>query len=115
MAIKQSLNWVFIEIDTSNKTTYNNKDRNKLPFANSEGLYKKNASSYSRNLPKYYTDEIDHKIKGFSKIIKEHWYFKVGHTTDITTGIYYSTEVYYNIIDIGQQTSYDEAILQSTL
>ncbi len=62
-----------------------------------------------------YADVTDHEIKGFSEITKGHWYCKVGHTTDITTGICHGTEVYCNIIDVGQRTSYDEETLQPTL
>ncbi len=53
-ATKQSLDWAFVEVDASDKTTYDNGDRNKLPFANSPGLYRKNASSYGRDVPEYY-------------------------------------------------------------
>lgn len=104
-----------MEVDAADKTTYDNEDRNKLPLATSPGLYRNNASSYGRDLPDYYADETDHEIKGFSEIKKGHWYCKVGRTTDTTTGICHGTEVYCNIIDVGQRTRYDEATPQSPL
>lgn len=114
-ATKQSLDRAFVEVDASDETTYDNEDRNKLPLATSPGLYRNNASSYGHDLPEYYADETDHEIKGFSEIKKGHWCFKVGRTTDTTTGICHGTEVYCNIIGLGQRTRYDEASVQSTL
>lgn len=54
----------------------------------------------------YYANETDHGIKGFSEITKGHWYCG---TIDIITGICHGKEVYCNIIDVGQRTSYNEA------
>lgn len=72
-ATKQSLDYALVEVDASDTTTYDNEDRNKLPFATSPGLYRKNASSYGHDLPEYYADETDHEIKGFSETTKGHW------------------------------------------
>ncbi len=114
-ATKSSLDWAFVEVDSKSKEIFDNPDKNLLPLPKSSGIYGKNASSYDKGLENYLAIGGRNQVHGFSEVRKGHWYFKVGRTTDVTTGICHGTEVYCNLIGIKHRTRYDETKMRPTL
>ncbi len=106
-----ALDWAFVEVDARSKEIFDNPDRNLLPSPTSAGIYQKNASNYG-NLVNYFVMDGGN---GFAEVSKGHWYFKVGRTTAVTTGICHGIEVYCNITGIKHRTEYDETNMRPTL
>lgn len=79
---RRTLDWAFVETHTLGSM-------NQLPTSD----------NFIGRKPKDYTDEpnslaLPDKLRGISKIQKGHWYFKIGRTTGITTGVSNGTEAY---------------------
>lgn len=114
-ATKSSLDWAFVEVDARSKQIFDNPDKNLLPLPISSGIYGKNASSYDKDLENYFAMGGRNQVHDFGEVRKGHWYFKVGRTTDVTTGICHGTEVYCNLIGIKHRARYDETNMRPTL
>ncbi len=101
------LDTAFVKVPEADSAMWNHcLDSNKLPKSTAAGLFKK--------LPGDYCHGTDGKedvylepsaITGIGRLIKGKWYFKIGRTTDITTGICHGTEAYVNLG--GMRTKYD--------
>lgn len=114
-ATKSSLDWAFVEVNARNKHIFDNPNKNLLPSSTSSGIYGKNASSYDKGLQNYFAMGERNQVHDFGEVRKGHWYFKVGRTTNVTTGICHGTEVYCNLIGIKHRTRYDETNMGPTL
>ena len=101
------LDTAFVKVPEADPAMWNHcLDGNKLPKSTAAGLFKK--------LPKDYCSGTDGKediylepsaITGIGPLVKGNWYFKIGRTTDITTGICHGTEAYVNMG--GTRSKYD--------
>lgn len=102
------LDWAFVEVLPENSDKFDTPDRNQLPLEMAAGLYLNNANTYNPHLTNYSTFSSSASIEGFGKIEKGQWYFKVGRTTDITTGVCHGTEAYVKMPDVSHRTQYDD-------
>ena len=101
------LDTAFVKVPEADPVMWNHcLDRNRLPKSTAAGLFKK--------LPKDYCCGTDGRediylepsaITGIGPLVKGNWYFKIGRTTDITTGICHGTEAYVNMG--GTRSKYD--------
>jgi hypothetical protein len=87
---KSIINWAIIETSSAQAS----QNRNKLPSSQRGDLIGKLASFYD-------TGELDYNVSDnapqyacdFAEIEKGKWYFKIGRTTGLTTGVCHGTEV----------------------
>ncbi|MCJ1347409.1 hypothetical protein MMC31_005634 [Peltigera leucophlebia] len=124
-AAKNALDWAFVEVNEAGNDFFDNPDRNLLPLASSISAsnhaesYQKDTENYTDREkdtgPKNYSArEGENQIKGFSEIKKGQWYFKVGRTTDVTTGICHGTEAYCHMVSVTHRTRYGETNMRPT-
>ena len=102
------LDTAFVKVPEADLAIWNHcLHSNQLPKSTAAGLFKK--------LPGDYCHRTDGKedvyrnpsaITGIGPLLKGNWYFKIGRTTDITTGICHGTEAYVNLRG-GMRTKYD--------
>jgi hypothetical protein len=87
---KNILDWAFVKLANSKAYPIGNQ----LPGATSMGLNGKLSSYYGLGGPPYMITENPPKYaRFFAGIEKGEWYFKIGRTTNITTGLCHGTEV----------------------
>ena len=99
----------FVKVPEADPTMWNHcLDSNKLLKSTAAGLSKKLPGDYCHR-----TDgqEDVHRnpsaITGIGPLLKGSWYFKLGRTTDIITGICHGTEAYVNLGGGVMRTKYD--------
>ena len=107
-AQQEILDWAFVRC--AQRATWEGpsgiRDMNVLPLATQfkGSRARRNLGQLSR--PLYGNVDPQMQIQGFSDMVKGQWYFKVGRTSEITTGICNGTEANTNISHIRQV--YDE-------
>ena len=101
------LDTAFVKVPEADSAMWNHcLDSNKLPKSTAAGLFKKLPGDYSHRTDGKEDVYLEPSaITGIGPLIKGNWYFKIGRTTDITTGICHGTEAYVNLG--GMRTKYD--------
>ncbi|MCJ1346602.1 hypothetical protein MMC31_004820 [Peltigera leucophlebia] len=89
------LDWAIVQVPSSKVPQ---PPPNKLPSTDEVARSGKSARDYGVNDQPYRRLPSREYVGGFSKIEKGSWYFKIGRTTGITTGICHGIEV-----DVGRQ------------
>lgn len=90
------LDWAFVEIPANIQSCFDVRRGNLLPQANAPGLYGNDPEEY--NCSQVYSPlQPESFIQGFSKIEKGRWYFKIGRTTGITTGVCNGTQTTFRL------------------
>ena len=87
---KRLLDWAFVEIPEHIQQRIDPRHGNLLPQANDPGFHKNGPLAYE--CLEQYVAEPDMPLQGFSKVEKGEWYFKIGRTTGITTGVCNGTQ-----------------------
>ena len=85
MKKQRMLDWAFIEIPECVRQKIDFQHGNLVPNRNVAGLFRNGPSQYKCRGP--YLAEQEFQLRGFNKAKKDHWYFKIGRTTGITTGV----------------------------
>ncbi|KAL9104899.1 MAG: hypothetical protein Q9163_000216 [Psora crenata] len=103
-ASKNILDTAFVEIPKADQSKWNHcMVGNELPRRTAAGLFNHLPENYRLEGVGYAEPPY---VTGIGPLVKGNWYFKVGRTTGITTGICHGTEVYVSLGGTGSQ--YDE-------
>ncbi|KAL9123616.1 MAG: hypothetical protein Q9217_006968 [Psora testacea] len=86
------------------------RDNNYIPKYDDSCFEASKPRDYWRSLKTQTKDGIlpGERLIGTGDLIKGQWYFKVGRTTGVTTGICHGTEAYVQLEEEGHWTRYDE-------
>ena len=99
------LDWAFVEI-TDNENWQSIKNMNALPVANQFcSVTAQLPSAYGAESLIYENEDPQMPIQGFGALVKGQWYFKVGRSTGITSGICNGVEQEINLSAV--RTRYD--------
>ena len=104
----QILDWAFVETPAHIQSQVDAGRCNLLPRTNAPGLYGNGPEEYNCS-PPYNPVEPEFPIQGFSKVQKGQWYFKIGRTTGITTGVCNGTQTTFRLKDDQVHVLHDKA------
>lgn len=88
------LDWAFVETPAHIQSLFDARRGNLLPQSNA--LHGNDPEEYDCE-PTYDPPEPEAFIQGFSKIEKGQWYFKIGRTTGLTTGVCNGTQTTFRL------------------
>ncbi|MCJ1463688.1 hypothetical protein MMC07_002297 [Pseudocyphellaria aurata] len=112
---KRILDWAFVAMDDNsvNRDIWKSLVKNQRPHQGARGMYKHLPEDYDIRGRNYDVGDPPADIAGFSSLQMGEWYFKVGRTTGITTGICHGTKIILNMSgtkDVtGVRTRYDKS------
>lgn len=94
-ASKRIIDWAFVELipTQENIDIWNSPSKNRLPREDAAGLFKHLPGDYVPKTGEYLPGDPPGTVRGFSRLQKGQWYFKVGRTTAITAGICHGTTI----------------------
>ena len=101
------LDWAFVETPASIQSRFDPRRGNFLPQQNAQGLIGNMPQDYGCRLP--YTPLPELPIQEFGKIEKGQWYFKIGRTTGITTGVCNGTATKFRLADEPKHVIHNKA------
>lgn len=105
---KRILDWALVAMDDSpvNRDIWKSSAKNQLPpHREAHGMYKHLPDAYGMKDNRYLPGDPPSSIDGFSQLERGQWYFKVGRTTGITTGICHGTKIILNTSGTHELTS----------
>ena len=99
------IDWAFVEVPEQIQKQFSGREGNRLPARNAQGMLNNGPRNYGFDR-EYFPST---RPERFSSVMKGEWYFKIGRTTGITTGVCNGTQTTFKLNDTPLRYVHDKS------